>query len=92
MTARATNSPGAERSFAPTNTRAAIKGAETVTAGATTMAGSVGRAAQQLLLWTLAPVSVIETQQSCAALCAGCRQVSAGAAKAPINTMATAAR
>jgi hypothetical protein len=56
------------------------------------MAGSVGRAAQQLLHCMLAPLSAIPAQQSCAALCAGCRHVSAGAAKAPINTMATAAR
>jgi len=92
MTARATNSPGVERSFAPANSCAPGKGAETVTAGATTMAGSIGRAAQQLLPCMLAPLSAIPAQQACIALCAGCRQVSAGAARAPIKTMATAAR
>jgi hypothetical protein len=67
MTARATNSPGVERSFAQTNSCATVKGAEPEKAGATTMAGSVGRAAQQLLLCMLVPVSDIEAQQSCAA-------------------------
>jgi len=91
MTAEAGSSSGEELSFAETNSCAPDKGAEPKRAGATTMAGSVGLTVQQLPS-TLGQDSDIAAQQSCAALWAGCRQIPAGAAKAPINTMATAAR
>jgi hypothetical protein len=90
MTAKAGSSFEKERSCEGINTCAPDKGAETERAGATT-AGSVGLTLQQSL-WTVALDSTIEAQQSCPVLCACCRQISAGAAKVPIKTMATAAR
>lgn len=91
MTAETVSSLGEENSVAETNSCAPKTVNELVTAGATTMAGKVGRAAQQLL-WMIAPHLDMEEQQACPVLCAFCRQISAGATRVPINKMATAAR
>jgi hypothetical protein len=91
MTAEAVSSAGVGRSIEETNPCAPDTVTEMERAGATTTAGSVGLTAQQPL-WTVALDSDMEAQQSCPVLCACCRQISAGAARAPINRMATAAR
>ena len=91
MNAEAGNSLGEESSFEETNTCVPDKVAEPERAGITTMAGSAGLTVQQSL-WMVALGSDIEAQQSCPSLCARCRQIAAGAAKIPINRVATAAR
>jgi len=91
MTVETVSSLGEESSLEETTCCPADKTGEPERAGATTTAGSVGLTVQQSL-WTVALDSDIEAQQSCPVLCACCRQISAGEAKAPINKMATAAR
>jgi len=74
-----------------TNTCAPETTAEPDRAGETTTAGRVGLTVQQLFS-TVALDMSIAAQQSFPVWCTCCRQIPAGAANAPINTMATAAR
>jgi len=90
MIAEAGSTRGEESCLGDTNSCVPDKAAETERAGATT-AGNVGLRVQQSP-WTVAPDSAMEAQQSCPPFCICCRQISAGAARAAINKMATAAR
>ena len=91
MTAEAKGSACEKDSLEKAICCAPAKVTEPERAGATTIAGRVGLTTQQLL-WTVVLDLDIEAQHSCPVLWACCRQISAGAAKVPINTMATAAR
>ena len=91
MTAEAGSLSGKEPWFEETNGGASARGAGLEKAGAKTKAGRVGLTVQQLPS-TLGQALDIAAQQLCAVLFASGRQVSAGAAKAAINMMATAAR
>jgi hypothetical protein len=91
MTAETVSSRGEENSFDETNSCAADKVGEPERAGATTTAGRVGRTAQQSP-WAIELHLDMRAQHTCPALCVCCMQISAGAARVPINRMATAAR